>query len=427
MIAYDRLSQIVPADQALAAKALATSLQQITGISTMTLPVLANAVINLKTTNNLDQISALTEAVPSLIEITNTKYWANIPIWNLNNFYQQNSIVTDSGIYYQAVQDVPAGTTITNTTYWKIITSTVWDPYNSYQQGTIVTNSGIYYQAIQSVPPAVSNYLSNIAGTDGKPVVICDILGIAAGYQVADNFLNTVSTFANTNIAYLTTVYQTMNRVVVPVGNVYVYGDPIAGPVIIPPGLPAAGTYYSVTANVGNVTEITSTAADSAMTGIGGDSPPTGPGLITVAQIEIGNIANNNSTQVTELNSYFNSMAVQVTQEQTLQSTAQIDFANLIADNSPTVYSLVFNLPVYGTQTEAGGMAQFWEGVANIDTFTGQAVVATLREGVNLAVLGNAGIQTNAVVPSDPVPPLTRANLIPSTYTTADAANIVTT
>jgi hypothetical protein len=41
--------------------------------------------------------------------------------------------------------------------------------------------------------------------------------------------------------------------------------------------------------------------------------------------------------------------------------------------------------------------------------------------------LGNAGIQTNAVVPSDPVPPLTQANLIPSTYTTADAANIVVT
>lgn len=332
MIAYDRLGQIVPADQALAAKALATSLQQITGISTMTLPVLANAVINLKTTNNLPLITALTEAVPA----------------------------------------------------------------------------------------SVSNYLSNIAGTDGTPVVICDILGIAAGYRVADNFLNTVSTFANTNITYLSTVYQTMNSVV---GNVY--GDPVAGPVTIPGGQPAAGTYYAVTANVGNVTTITSTAADSAMTGAGGDAPPTGPGLIPVAQIEIGNIANNSSAQVTALNSYFTSMAAQVTQEQNLQSSAQIDFGNLIANNSPTVYSLVFNLPVYGTQTETGGMAQFWEGVANIDTFTGQAVVATLREGVNLAVLGNAGIQTNAVVPSDPAPPLTQANLIQSTYTAADVANIV--
>jgi hypothetical protein len=331
MIAYDRLSQIVPADQALAAKALATSLQQITGISGMTLPVLANAVVNLKTTNNLPLITALTEAVPA----------------------------------------------------------------------------------------SVSGYLSNIAGTDGTPVVICDILGIAAGYQVTDNFLNTVSTFANTNISYLTTVYQTMNSVV---GNVY--GDPIAGPVTIPSGQPAAGTYESATDGMGNVLV---TAADAAMTGTGGDSPPTGPGLIPVAQTEIGNIANNNSTQVTELNSYFDSMAAQVSQEQNLQLVAQIDFANLIANNSPTVYSLVFNLPVYGTQTETGGTAQFWEGVANIDTFTGQAVVATLREGVNLAVLGNAGIQTNAVVPSDPVPPLTQANLIPSTYTTADAANIAAT
>lgn len=331
MIAYDRLSQIIPADQALAAKALATSLQQIAGVTNMTLPVLANAVINLQTTNNLPLITALTQAVPS----------------------------------------------------------------------------------------SVSNYLANIAGTAGNSVVVCDVLGIAAGYRVTDYFLNTVSTFANTNIAYLTTVYQTMNSVV---GNVY--GDPINGPVTIPSGQPAAGTYYANIGNVGNVSNVViSSAADSAMTGTGGDTPPTGPGLIPVAEIEIGNIANNSSAQVATLNSYFTSMAAQVTQEQTLQTAAQIDFANLIPNNSPTVYSLIYNLPSYGVQTEAGGMAQFWEGVANISTFTGQAVVATLREGVNLALLGNAGIQTNTLVPSDPNPPLAQANLIPSTYTAAQAAN----
>jgi hypothetical protein len=320
MIAYDRLSQIVPADQALAAKALATSLQQISGVSTMSLPVLANAVSNLKTTNNLPLITALTQAVPA----------------------------------------------------------------------------------------SVSSYLANIAGTDGKSVVICDVLGIAAGYQVADNFLNTVSTLGNTNVAYLTTVYQTMNSVV---GNVY--GDPVTGPVTIPGGQPAAGTYYADTGN-------SATAADTAMTGTGGDTPPTGPGLIPVAQTEIGNLVNNSSAQVSTLNSYFTSMAAQVDQEQILQSNAQLDFANLIANNSPTVYSLIYNLPGYGTQTETGGMAQFWEGVANISTFTGQATVATLREGVNLSLLGNAGIQTNTLVPSDPNPPLTQANLILATYTTSN-------
>ena len=302
MIAYDRLSQIVPADQALASKALATSLQQISGITNMTLPVLANTVIYLQTTNNLDQISALTQAVP-----------AN-----------------------------------------------------------------------------VASYLANIAGTSGTSVGVCDVLGIAAGYQVTDNFLNTVSTLANTNVTYLTTVYQTMNSVV---GNVY--GNPITGPVTIPGGQPAAGTYYADTGSGAS-------AADTAMTGTGGDTPPTGPGLIPTAQTEIGNIATTSSAQVATLNSYFTSMSAQVVQEQNLQTAAQIDFGNLIANNSPTVYSLINNLPSYGRQTETGGMAQFWEGVANISTFTGQAIVATLREGVNQAALNTAGIQTNAVVPSTP-------------------------
>jgi hypothetical protein len=333
MIAYDRLSQIIPSDQALAAKALATSLQQISGITNMTLPVLANTVGNLQTTNNLDQISSLTQAVP-----------AN-----------------------------------------------------------------------------VSTYLSNIAGTNGTSVVVCDVLGIAAGYQVTDYFVNTVSTLANTNTTYLTTVYQTMNSVV---GNVY--GDPINGPVTIPSGQPAAGTYYVTTGNVGNVSNVVvSSAADSAFTGTGGDTPPTGPGLLPVATIEIANIANSSSAQVATLNSYFTSMAAQVVQEQTLQAAAQIDFANLIPNNSPTVYSLISSLPTYGRQAESGGLAQFWEGVANINTFTGQAVVATLREGINLALLGNAGVQTNATVPDAPNPPLAQANLIPSTYTAQQAANLV--
>ena len=170
---------------------------------------------------------------------------------------------------------------------------------------------------------------------------------------------------------------------------------------------------------------LTTTAADSAFTGTGGDTLPTGPGLLPVATNAIANITTTSSAQVSTLNSYFTSMGAQVVQEKNLQSKAQIDFANLIPNNSPTVYSLVYSLPTYGRQTEQGGMAQFWEGVANISTFTGQAVVATLREGVNLTFLGNAGIQTNSLVPSVPNPPLAQANLIPSTYTANQAANAV--
>jgi hypothetical protein len=333
MIAYDRLSQIIPPDQALANKALATALQQIAGISNMTLPVLAHAVANLQTTNNLPLISALTQAVPA----------------------------------------------------------------------------------------SVANYLANIAGTGGKPVGVCDVLGIAAGYQVTTDFINTVSTLANTNVSYLTTIYQTMDSVV---GNVY--GDPINGPVTIPGGSPAAGTYYAEIGNVGNVSNVViSTAADSAMTGTGGDTPPTGPGLIPVATNAIATIVSTSSAQVASLNSYFNSMSAQVVQENNLQARAQIDFANLIPNSSPSIYSLVYSLPIYGQQTETGGQAQFWEGVANLTTFTGQAVVATLREGSNQHYLTNAGILTNSAIPADPVPPTPVANLIPSTYTSAQAANLL--
>jgi hypothetical protein len=316
MIAYDRLSQIIPSDQALACKALATSLQQISGITNMSLPTLANATGNLQTVSDLNQIESLTQAVPS----------------------------------------------------------------------------------------SVANYLSNIAGTNGNTVGVCDVLGIAAGYQVANSFINTVSTLANTNVVYLTTVYQTMNSVV---GNVY--GNPINGPVTIPSGQPAAGTYYANIGNVGNISNVViTTAADNAFTGGAGNNgmgnvlPATGPGLFSVSSNAIANVAATSSAQVSTLNSYFTSIGAQIVQEQTLQSKAQIDFANLIPNNSPTVYSLVNSLPGYGQDTTPNGMATFWGGVANLSTFTGQAVEGVMREGVNQSSLGNAGIQTNAIVPSTP-------------------------
>jgi hypothetical protein len=345
MISLERLQQIIPPDQALANKALSVSLQQIAGITNMTMPMLARAVANLETTRNLPAISSLPQAVP----------------------------------------------------------------------------------------PAVANDYIDTLGNNGKPLVVCDVLGIAAGYQVANIFVNTVSTLANTDVVYLTTIYETMNNVVV--GT---YGDPVSGPVVIPTGLPAAGTYYSTTEEIvnpdpppANLIITTATAADNAFTGgSGGDGtgniyPSTGPGLLSVAYPTIADIAVNSPGQVSTLNSYFTSMGAQVTLEKNLQAKAQIDFANLIPNSSATVYSLITSLPYYGQQNEQGGLYQFWEGVADLSTFTGQALVATLREGHNQTYLNNAGIQTNNHIPANPVPPIPPANLIPSTYSSQEAANIV--
>jgi hypothetical protein len=65
MITYDRLKLIIPADQALACKAIQVSLQQVKGISTTTLESLSGAFGAIQTTDNLSNINALTSAVPS--------------------------------------------------------------------------------------------------------------------------------------------------------------------------------------------------------------------------------------------------------------------------------------------------------------------------------------------------------------------------
>ena len=61
MIAYDRLSTIVPSDIALANKALQVALQQISGISNMDLPTLANTVKAVNTNAGLPAIANQTQ------------------------------------------------------------------------------------------------------------------------------------------------------------------------------------------------------------------------------------------------------------------------------------------------------------------------------------------------------------------------------
>ena len=76
MITYERLSKIIPADQALACKAMSVSLQQVKNIDTLSLPQLAAAFVNTVSTKELDQINALTKAVPPNVAQFYTDYYA---------------------------------------------------------------------------------------------------------------------------------------------------------------------------------------------------------------------------------------------------------------------------------------------------------------------------------------------------------------
>jgi len=312
MITYQRLSLIIPPDQALACKAIQVSLQQIKNISNMSLAQLAAAFANMQTTRDLDLISSLTTAVP----------------------------------------------------------------------------------------PSVAEFYANAYGTGTGPngtLVISDLLGAAIGVPFTSDLTNVTTTINSmTSDGILNTLIVIYTRMQNTVDGVYNTG--IDDTVVIPAG-PGAGTYAN---------------PDEALNA-----------LIIVAAAEVAGIESVYPTQSSVLNSNFTSMAANLNKENINLSLASIDVANLDPTSRGPIMSFVQGLPDYGVNTEQDGPAQFLETIANLSTQGGQAIVACLREGKNIFVLDAVGAGQDTVIPStvNSVPP--RANLIPSTYTEAEAANLV--
>ena len=309
-ITYERLSRIIPADQALANKAIQVSLQQIKNITTLTLPQLASSFSNMQTTRDLPLISALQEAVPASV----------------------------AGFYA-----------------------------NTYATGT---------------------------GPNGT-LVLTDVLGAAVGIPFTSDLTNVTTTINSmTTAGILGTLTVTYVRMKDTVDGVYNVGNTV----VIPVG-PGEGTY-------GNV--------NSALSA-----------LISNAASEVSSIQSSYPDQSANLNTNFTDMASSIVSENNNLALASIDIPNLLTSGRGPVMSFVQSLPNYGLNTEENGPSQFLETVANLDTQGGQAIVACLREGRNVAALSavNVGVDTNIPATPSAVPP--QANLIPSTYSEAEAANLV--
>lgn len=311
-IPYQRLSRIVPSDQALAAKAIQVSLQQIKNVSSLTLPQLAEAFSNMETTRDLPDISALQQAVPSSV-----------------------------AAYYAA----------------------------DYATGS---------------------------GPNGT-LVLTDLLGAAVGIPYTSDLTNVTTTINSmTTAGILSTLTTTYSRMTSTVNGVYNTG--VGNTVVIPAG-PGSGTYSN---------------RDAALSS-----------LISNAASQISTIQSSYPTQSATLNSNFTDMAASLNSEQTNLSLATIDIGNLPTTGRSPIMGFVQNLPNYGVNTEQNGPSQFLETVANLSTQGGQAIVACLREGRNAVFLNAVNIGLDTAIPSTPttVPP--QATLLPSTYSEAEAANLV--
>lgn len=244
------------------------------------------------------------------------------------------------------------------------------------------------------IPTAVAEYYANTIGGGSGPdgtYVIADFFGSAAGVPYNQSF-DVVNPFIETNSAStltdLTSIYSDMANVVDST-----YGTP---PTITIPTGPAAGVY---------------TTYDDALVA-----------LATAANNEIGNvIAVLSADEVAAINTAWQNMAYNLANEATNRTKAGIDYGNMQSNSQLVISAFIPGIGELGTNTQQGGSAQLFEGLANTSNQYGQAFAGALREGRNNRGLGDINIKVDNGIPSQltEVPP--QAPLSSGSYTVAEA------
>jgi len=329
MSTYSQLRQIIPADQALASKALQAGLQQVKNIFDTELPGLAVATEGLESNVGLDDIGNLSGPLP-----------ANV---------------------------------------------------TAYFTETLATGSG---------PQGL--------------LLLTDVIGSIAGYNIVGEISNTTAILGNmTSSGELnlltnstTGVYTVMENCI---ANVYTQTTTTPGPdgdtteytVVIPGGLPGAGTYGP--ANAANVA-----IANAFSDGLN-------PAMVSI----VGTIVAAYPTNAANTTANFNNICNQIETQNTNLALAGVNFANLVPGQQ--AWSLVYNLSTTGLEVVEGGPAYVLQSVANTNTQGGQAIISTMRESRNQNRLGLAGMQTDITI-SDQYPE-PRANLGNTQYTVAQATS----
>lgn len=269
----------------------------------------------------------------------------------------------------------------------------------------------------QPLPADVTAFYANIFATGtgpGNVVTTDDVIGIAAGNTVSEKLplvsqglqeLTSIGALSSltanggtptspTNGIYtvmlytLTGDYTTTNPVEIDPGPPPVFENEYT--ITIPIPLPGADTY-------GPSFDLSSVLDDAFAN------------LIILANTAINNVAINYADTVIEINQHYQAVADQLVINVENCVLAEIDIANLVSDiananlvsNATTsTMNFVSSLHGFGLDTGPGGTAGFLSRVANLSSQTGQAVIASLREGRNIENLNQIGIVLDTQIPS---------------------------
>ena len=281
----------------------------------------------------------------------------------------------------------------------------------------------------EPIPEVVTDFIGNTLATGtgpGNTITINDVVGVAAGATINDE-LPTVTTVVSdlANIGALTRltgnggssgsvnngIYTLMSYALT---GVYSGGN-VANSTTIPNTIYYAGpqTFANVDAAFGNATV----------------------GLIARANTAIANIATTYSNVVVIANDATNACAEQLNLNVINCTAAGIEIgnivndpanANLVSNSITTSLGLASQLHDIGLDVSEGGAAQFFEQVANANNLSGQSVIASMREGRNIAVLNAVGIQLDTQLIDVNANTTVANNLGDGQYTVAQAqANII--
>jgi len=287
----------------------------------------------------------------------------------------------------------------------------------------------------EPVPAVVTSIVNTLAtGTGpGNTITINDLIGTAAGATI------------NSSLPEVTTVVSDLQSM----GELNALTANIGTPDNINNGIYTVMTYclageytsydgvefFSVTIPLNNNIANTPVSYISANTPNPAIDAAFSTTLIPNANIAIANIASNNSNMAILSNDACNACAQQLNLNVINCTAAGIEIgnivndianANLVANSITTSLGLASQLHDIGLDVEEGGAAQFFEQVANTNNITGQAVIASMREGRNIAVLNAVGIQLDTQLVDVNANTTVANNLGDGQYTVAQAqANII--
>jgi len=254
------------------------------------------------------------------------------------------------------------------------------------------------------LPASVISAYNTALGTGtgpGNSITTNDVLGIASGNTTvavlpvatdvlvqlnSTGALNTLTGNGGTPSSSTNGVYTVMQYAL---NGAYttvtpgVFPAPDEYTVTIPAPLPGQGI-YGPSASLGSV-------MDAAFVN-----------LIANANTRINTIASTNANLTQQANDSYVAIATQAGINTINCQAAEIDIANLVANiananlvanSTSSVLNFTTQLQDLGLDVTEGGTAQFLEQIADTSTLSGQAVIASMREGRNIAVLNAVGIQ----------------------------------